>query len=102
MSPTVKRVAALAAVAAMGTAAAPVGSASAAIPPLPFTGLPFQHGFTGFPAFTPGGFGAVGAVEGAGAVVGPVIITTAPSVFINTNNQVTMGGAVNGAQIAGP
>jgi hypothetical protein len=30
-----------------------------------------------------------------------VIITTAPSVFINTNNQVTAGGAIAGPQIAG-
>jgi hypothetical protein len=103
MSPTVKRIAALAAVTAMGTAAAPVGSASAAIPPVPFPGAGFPGlPLTGFPAVIPDGFGSVGPVGEAGAVVGPVIITTAPSVFINTNNQVTAGGALIGAQVAGP
>jgi hypothetical protein len=36
------------------------------------------------------------------AVVGPVIITTAPSSFINTNNQVSAGGNVSGGQVALP
>ena len=35
----------------------------------------------------------------AAIVVGPAIITTAPSSFINTNNQVTAGGAVSGGQV---
>ena len=38
----------------------------------------------------------------AAVVVGPVIITTAPSSFINTNNQVSAGGNVAGGQVAGP
>jgi hypothetical protein len=37
-----------------------------------------------------------------GGVIGPIIITTAPTMFVNTNNQVTMGGAVIGAQVATP
>ena len=36
------------------------------------------------------------------AVIGPTIITTAPSTFINTNNQVSAGGAVSGGQASGP
>jgi len=35
------------------------------------------------------------------AVIGPTIITTAPSTFINTNNQVTAGSAVSGGQVSG-
>jgi hypothetical protein len=36
----------------------------------------------------------------APAVIGPTIITTAPSSFINTNNQVSAGGNVSGGQFA--
>jgi hypothetical protein len=42
------------------------------------------------------------AVGQVAAVIGPTIITTAPSTFINTNNQVSAGGALNGGQAAGP
>ena len=38
----------------------------------------------------------------AATVVGPTIITTAPSSFINTNNQVSAGGNASGQQIAAP
>jgi hypothetical protein len=37
-----------------------------------------------------------------GSVVGPVIITTAPSSFINTNNQVSAGGNWSGGQFVVP
>jgi hypothetical protein len=94
-----KRLAALAAVTAMGLAAAPVGSASADVPHPGFAGLPFPPAV--IPSFIPGGFGSVGPWGQSGAVIGPVIITTAPSVFINTNNQVTAGGAIAGGQFAG-
>jgi hypothetical protein len=35
------------------------------------------------------------------AVIGPTIITTAPTTFINTNNQVTAGSTASGGQLAG-
>jgi hypothetical protein len=66
-------------------------------------------------AVTPAGIAATGwdgtpaaafpvTLPGAGqaaAVVGPTIITTAPTTFINTNNQVTAGSSVSGGQLAG-
>jgi hypothetical protein len=77
--------------------AAPVSTASAetaapAVAPVhtmaarwgEFTALPFAQG-----AF------ALGAT-----VVGPVIITTAPTLFVNTNNQVSVGGNWSGGQVA--
>jgi hypothetical protein len=106
MSPTMKRVAALAAV-TIRAAAGPVGSAGAAVAPVPFAGLPFHSiPATGFGTWGTGAWdawpgGSVGPLGQAGAVIGPVIITTAPATFINTNNQVTTGGAVIGSQIAG-
>jgi hypothetical protein len=119
MSPTAKRLAALAAVATMGVAA-PVAGASAATPPLPFAGLPFAG--TGLPGggFPGGGFPGAGLPGGGlpafdavpltfvgpsigqiAAVIGPTVITTAPSNFVNTNLQTTAGSAVTGGQGAG-
>jgi hypothetical protein len=104
MTSTVKRLAALVAVGTMAVVA-PVASANAATPVTPAAfAFPFsQWGGTGLdwgglPDFTPAPipWGAAGAV----AVVGPVIITTAPSSFINTNNQVSAGSNVAGGQVA--
>jgi hypothetical protein len=53
-------------------------------------------------AMAPGASAAAGPVGEAGAIVGPVIITTAPSLFVNANNQITAGGAGMGVQVAGP
>jgi hypothetical protein len=41
----------------------------------------------------------IGPATGAIEVVGPTIITTAPSSFINTNNQVSAGGNWSGGQV---
>jgi hypothetical protein len=114
MRSTVRRLAAVAAVGATMGIAGPVaianaagtavGAAKFAFPTLPGGGLP---GF-GQGTFNPAGFGGVPSfvgpsVGGLAAVIGPTIITTAPGVtFINTNNQVTAGGAVSGGQVAVP
>jgi hypothetical protein len=77
----------LAALAALGMSiAAPVTSASA-------VGTP-----AGFPAA--GALPSIAPVMGSATVVGPAIITTAPTTFVNTNNQVTAGSAVSGGQLA--
>jgi hypothetical protein len=111
MNLTVKRVAAVAALGAAMGVAAPVASASAAIPPAAGAGLalPFpDFPGAGLPGFAAGfGFDPVPGLadEGVGAatVVGPVIITNGTGVsFINTNNQVTAGSAVSGGQVTGP
>jgi hypothetical protein len=121
MNPTVKRLTALAAVGTAIGIVAPVASADAATPPVP-AGLAFPlphfpiHGVTGFTAgltgFTPGlaGFGPGGPVGLVGpniapstgvvaTVIGPNVITTAPSAFINTNIQVSAGGNFSGGQV---
>jgi hypothetical protein len=106
MHSTVKRLAVLGALGATLGIVAPVASASAAVTPVPAK----LAGF-GFPGFVPAalpwggaGWGGAGLNGQAvwGSVVGPVIITTAPSSFINTNNQVSAGGNVSGGQVVVP
>jgi hypothetical protein len=127
MQSTLKR---LAVVAALGTISilAPAAGASAAVTPaapakfaLPGAGFPAAGLGLGFPAtgFVPGvglggsvafglavgtggvPFGFVGPGVGqAASVIGPTIITTAPSAFINTNNQVSAGSNLSGGQAA--
>ncbi|MCW3013629.1 MAG: hypothetical protein JWO02_721 [Solirubrobacterales bacterium] len=125
MHSTVRRFAALAAVVATMGIAGPVANASAAgtpvapkfaLPGLPGAGLPGLGLGAGLPGAGLPGAGLPGAgLPGAGlpgasfvgpsvgrlaAVIGPTIITTAPGVtFINTNNQVTAGGAAVGPQV---
>ena len=45
-----------------------------------------------------GGFAAV-PFTGPATVTGPVVITTAPSSFINSNTQVSAGGNLSGVQV---
>jgi hypothetical protein len=122
MQSTLKRLAALAAM-TIGILA-PAAGASAAVTPaapakqfaLPGVGSPAGFGL-GFPAgFVPGtglggsvafglGVGTAGLPFGGGfgqtaSVIGPTIITTAPSLFINTNNQVSAGSNLSGGQFA--
>jgi hypothetical protein len=115
MNPTVKRLAALAALGTTIGIVAPVASAGAAGMPAAPKPLAFP-GATGLPAFnlpafdpaafpklTPGPLTFAGPSVGqVAAVIGPTIITTAPSTFINTNNQVSAGGNVSGGQVALP
>jgi hypothetical protein len=100
MHSTVKRLAVLGALGATLGIVAPVASASAASAPV----APANLAAFGFPGFVPGGWGGAGLNGQAvwGSVVGPVIITTAPSSFINTNNQVSAGGNWSGGQVVVP
>jgi hypothetical protein len=43
-----------------------------------------------------------GQVIAGPAVTGPVVITKAPSSFVNVNNQDSAGGNVAGVQVAAP
>jgi hypothetical protein len=83
---TVKRVAVLGALSTTLGMVAPVASASAAA-------------FPGFGAFPPGA-GVDAEVVFGPAVHGAVVITMAPSSFINANDQDSVGGNVSGVQIA--
>jgi hypothetical protein len=108
MHSTVKRLAVLGALSMMLGIAAPVASAGAASTSAAAPARAAAFGFpgAGFPGFVGGGlpFGGAGLNGQAvwGSVVGPVIITTAPSSFINTNNQVSAGGNVSGGQVVLP
>lgn len=79
MHSTMKRIAVLGALGTTLGIVAPVASASAAGTP----GLNWQ------------------AIAGP-AVTGAVVITKAPSSFVNVNNQDSWGGNVTGAQVAAP
>jgi hypothetical protein len=81
------------------------------LPTLPAGGLPAAGRLPAagalpafnLPAFTPGPLAFAGPTVGqVAAVIGPTIITTAPSTFINTNNQVSAGSAGSGGQVAVP
>jgi hypothetical protein len=101
-----KRIRFAVAAAALSAAAIglPASSASAAttpafaLPDSPWTGL-VTTDWAGLPTAALSVAGPdVGQVA---AVVGPTIITTAPSTFINTNNQVTAGPTGSGGQASG-
>jgi hypothetical protein len=80
--PAVKRLAVLGALGATLGIAAPVASAD--------------------PGFVPGASPLGGGVSGQaiwGSVAGPVIITTAPTSFINSNTQVSAVGNASGVQV---
>jgi hypothetical protein len=104
MKPTRKRLVGIAAALSTVAIAAPVSTASAATT----ASVPFAAslgGVTGPGPFAAGWGGAIGFPYGGGpllgqsaAVIGPTIITTAPSLFINTNNQVSAGSSVSGGQ----
>ena len=107
MHATVRRLAVLGALGTTLAVAAPLGSASAATtaPPanlaFPLPAFPAFPAFTP-PAFTPGSLAFAGPSIGqVAAVIGPTVLTTAPSNFTNTNIQVSAGGNLSGGQ-AGP
>jgi hypothetical protein len=106
MHSTVRRLAVLGALGTTLGVVAPVGSASAAMPPAAPPKLAFPlpaFPVAGFPAFTPAGpLSFVGPSIGqVAAVIGPTVLTTAPSNFSNTNIQTSAGPNVTGGQ-AGP
>jgi hypothetical protein len=106
MHSTVKRLVVLSALGTTLGIAGPVASANAA-PVTPKRAAVLQgagfpgYGFPGFVPFVPSAGLSGQAIRGQ-AVVGPVIITTAPSSFINTNDQVSAGGNFAGGQVAIP
>jgi hypothetical protein len=96
----VKRLAVLVALGTTLGIAAPVAGASAAgtsVGPAELAAFPF-------PGFIPGAFTfgstALSGQELGGAVSGAVIITTAPTSFVNTNNQTSPEGNFTGGQAA--
>jgi hypothetical protein len=96
---SVKRVAVLGALCTALGVAAPVASASAAGTPV----VPAELAAFPFPGFTPGAFTfgttALSGQDLTGAVSGAVIITTAPTSFVNTNNQTSPEGNFTGGQV---
>jgi hypothetical protein len=100
MKLTRKHLAGVAAAVSTVAIAAPVSTASAAPAVAPglfgTTGWGAGWGSWGYPLT---GVPVTGPILAQGVtVVGPVIITTAPSVFNNTNNQVSAGGNWSGGQ----
>src|SRR5437879_3523558 len=105
MKPTRTRLLAVAAALSTVAIAAPSSTASAAVLP----GFPTLPTLPTLPVLTGWGAGwsgtgmitspVIGPATGAIEVVGPTIITTAPSSFINTNNQVSAGGNWSGGQV---
>jgi hypothetical protein len=83
MKPTRSRLVGVAAALSTIAVAAPVSTASAETAAPGVAGIPFAQG-----AF------ALGAT-----VTGPVVITTAPSTFINSNTQISAGGNWSGPQV---
>jgi hypothetical protein len=105
MNSTVRRLAVLGALGTTLGVVAPVEIASAATTP----GAPPRLAFplaafpvTGLPPFAPVPLSFVGPSVGqVAAVIGPTVLTTAPSNFSNTNIQVSAGSNLTGGQ-AGP
>jgi hypothetical protein len=91
MSPTHRRVAALAT--ALTTIVITASSAGAARA----DGGGAAIGLVGWGG-TPAAFIEGPVVGQLAAVIGPVVLTTAPSTFINSNTQIAAGGAANGVQ----
>ena len=95
MKPTRTRLVGVAAALSTIAIAAPISTAGAATDAPRFAGPVAAGGWGGFVAipFTEPIAGQ------AAAVIGPAIITTAPTTFINTNNQVTAGDTWSGGQV---
>lgn len=97
---SLKRLAVLGALSATLGIAAPVASASAAGAPL----APTKLAAFPFDGFAPGAFPFGGPVLNGQVfgetVSGAIIITTAPTSFINTNNQISGAGNFTGGQFA--
>jgi hypothetical protein len=115
MNSTVRRLAVLGALGTTLGVVAPVEIASAAttpvgpprlafpLPAFPLPAFPLPaFPVTGLPHFAPVPLSFVGPSVGqVAAVIGPTVLTTAPSNFSNTNIQVSAGSNLTGGQ-AGP
>jgi hypothetical protein len=100
MKPTRTRVVGIAAALSMIAIAAPASTAGAATTAPVITPVAIEAaGWDGLPAVTLAVTAPVAGQEAT--VIGPAIITTAPSSFINTNNQVSTSGTWSGGQFAG-
>jgi hypothetical protein len=97
MSSTLHRLVIAVVVAATLATVAPGSSAKAATPPPASAKFVLPLPAAGVPALGSLGVVAPGLGQVA-AVIGPTIITTAPTTYINSNTQVSAGGAVNGGQ----
>jgi hypothetical protein len=118
MQSTLKRLAAVAALGTIGILAPAAGASAAATPAAPARfAVPGASGYLagalvggawGGPVAFGLGVGTGGVPLGfvgpgvgqAASVVGPTVITTAPSLFVNTNNQVSAGSNLSGGQAA--
>jgi hypothetical protein len=103
MKPTRSRLVGIAAALSTIAIAAPLSTASAAtaapaFAPVPGVGAGWEGWGAGWGGSVTGLPFAQGAFALGATVVGPVIITTAPSTFINTNNQVSAGSNFSGGQ----
>jgi hypothetical protein len=98
MKPTRTRLVAVAAALSTIALAAPLSTASADTTARAFGPGPLlAAGWAGSPAVAlPFSYPVFGQTA---AVIGPTIITTAPSVFVNTNNQVSAGSNLSGGQV---
>jgi 4-amino-4-deoxy-L-arabinose transferase-like glycosyltransferase len=114
MQSTLKRLAAVAALGTIGILAPTAGASATVTPTTPAkadvrqAGLGYLAGalvagpWGGPVAWGLGvGTGGVPGFVGLGqtaSVIGPTVITTAPSLFVNTNNQVSAGSNLSGGQ----
>lgn len=95
MKPTRKHLVGVAAALSTVAVAVPQSTASAGVP-VPMAAADYG-GWAGFEAITPP---VIGGVAGGVLVVGPTVVTTAPSVFVNVNNQDSAAGNWAGPQVA--
>jgi hypothetical protein len=100
MYPTAKRFALLGALASTFAVAAPAATASTASA-APAAG-PAGLAFPGLFPFIPDGATANGQLVVGPTATGAIIITTAPTSFINTNNQTSGGGNWSTGQVLAP
>jgi hypothetical protein len=95
MKPTRTRLVGVAAALSTIAIAAPMATAGAATDAPRIAGPVAAAGWGGFVVLP----FAEPIVGQDAAIIGPAIITTAPTTFINTNNQVTAGGTWSGGQV---
>jgi hypothetical protein len=101
MNATLKRLALAGALATTVGGAAPAAiTATAAAAPAGATAFPFPDSLAFFPV--PGGVAANGQLIVGPTATGAIIISTAPTSFINTNNQTSAVGNWTAGQVLAP